>query len=97
VGALSLKSLQSTDIVSTHCSFTAAGPGNMASLVKSISVAASTASTAEVVIVTAISISLALLLYVLQRCALLLQAGARPNDGTNSSGQTATQQTQEIR
>lgn len=44
----------------------------MASLVQSITLAASTASTAELVIVTAISVSLALLLYVLQRCALQL-------------------------
>lgn len=50
----------------------------MASLVQSIATAASTASTAEVVIVTAISVSLALLLYVLQRCDLQLESSLLP-------------------
>lgn len=44
----------------------------MAGLLQSISLAVSTASTAEVAIVTGISISLAVLLYVLQRYAVAI-------------------------
>jgi len=60
----------------------------MAGLLQSISLAVSTASTAEVAIVTAISLSLAVLLYVLQRYAEQLRSVNRRSAGGSWPKQT---------